>query len=89
MNALDAWCLAIDIGSTVAPVFDWLVAFIRQIGPGAIFIGAAGSTWWGLDLAADTVRDRLTNRGIRRLEHYANHPGARAINNPPREEDSR
>lgn len=79
MNAFDAWCLAIDTGHTVTPIGDGLIDYIRQIGPGALFIAGAGATWWALDKTADTIRQRPVRRAIRRLESYANHPGARAL----------
>jgi len=51
-----------------------------------IFAVAIAVVWWQ---ATQPARER--RRGIRRLEHYANHPGARRhhddMRNQPREEE--
>jgi hypothetical protein len=80
VTALDAWCLAVDVGDHTTRVID----FALWLAPGAVVTGAAIA---GCRIARHTagwIYDRHQDRrGIRRLEHFANHPTHRS----PRKED--
>ncbi|WP_329472662.1 hypothetical protein OIE75_29385 [Streptomyces sp. NBC_01723] len=61
----------------------------------AIYVTAAAGICAALTIAATAIcraaitatrRRRHTRRELRRIEHYANHPGARQLHTTPREE---
>jgi hypothetical protein len=52
----------------------WAVDKVDTYGPGVVFVATVVATWWALNRAARIVRRLRHRRGIRRLEHYANHP---------------
>ncbi|MFF7329725.1 hypothetical protein [Streptomyces sp. NPDC008150] len=71
MNALQAWCLAIDIGTDVTPAMQTLSVLI----PGVVFIAAA---WAFIRLARLTAHHhkawRQSRRKVRQLQQHLHDP---------------
>jgi hypothetical protein len=55
----------------------WAADTVATYGPGLAAAGIAWAGWWTRRRAADWRDRRREQRGIRRLEHYANHPAHR------------